>query len=184
VFETFYCEHVEKVQDFVARRVSDPYPVADLTADVFLAAIDAAGTYRTALGTPTAWLFGIARRLVASAYRRQQREYHATSRVIGRRMVDEDDLARLEQRIDAQRQARTMYRAMDLLSEGERAVLELVALDGLTVAQAAQALGIAGVTARVRLHRARRLLSDQLACSTARSCEPTPKPTYAVEVKS
>jgi hypothetical protein len=69
---------------------------------------------------------------------------------------------RLEQRIDSQRQARVLYRFMDLLSDGERAVLELVALDGLTLAQAAQTLGIAAVSARVRLHRARRLLRDQL----------------------
>jgi len=51
------------------------------------------------------------------------------------------------------------------LSAGERAVLELVALDGLTVGEAARALGIGSVAARVRLHRARRLLKGTLAVS-------------------
>jgi RNA polymerase sigma-70 factor (ECF subfamily) len=183
-FEKFYREHVEKVQNFVARRVSDPNLVADLTADVFLAAIDAAGTYRPALGTPTAWLFGIARRLVASEYRRGHRQEYATGRLLGRRLVDEDDYTRLEQRIDSQRQARALYRAMSLLSDGERAVLELVALDDLTVAEAARALGVSGVTARVRLHRARRLLSDRLAVEADTSSEPVQNPTFLLEVES
>lgn len=39
-------------------------------------------------------------------------------------------------------------------------MLELVAVDGLTVAEAATALGINGVAARVRLHRARSALKD------------------------
>ncbi|MDX6227012.1 MAG: hypothetical protein QOI76_402, partial [Frankiales bacterium] len=38
-FEAFYREHVEAVQRFISRRVRDPHLAADLTADVFLAAI-------------------------------------------------------------------------------------------------------------------------------------------------
>jgi DNA-directed RNA polymerase specialized sigma24 family protein len=47
---------------------------------------------------------------------------------------------------------------LQALPEGERAVLELVSVDGLTVAEAAAALNIRQVTARVRLHRARQAL--------------------------
>jgi RNA polymerase sigma-70 factor (ECF subfamily) len=183
-FEVFYRQHVDAVQSFLARRVQEPYLVADLTAEVFLAAVDAAATYQVSRGTPAAWLFGIARRLVASEYRRDQREGRAVGRLAGRRLVDDDDYARLEQRIDAQRQARALYRSMDLLSDGERAVLELVALDGLTVVEAARALGIGGVSARVRLHRARRLLRDQLAGTGEESGESTHQSMFLREVKS
>jgi RNA polymerase sigma-70 factor (ECF subfamily) len=55
---------------------------------------------------------------------------------------------------------------MDGLSDGERAVLELVALDDLPLADVAAALDIGPVTARVRLHRARRRLERQLALVT------------------
>jgi RNA polymerase sigma factor (sigma-70 family) len=41
-----------------------------------------------------------------------------------------------------------------------RAVVELVDLDGLTVTEAAAALGIRPATARVRLHRARQQLKN------------------------
>lgn len=74
--------------------------------------------------------------------------------------MDEDDLERMEERIDAERQMRGALEAMKGLPEGERAVLELVAVDQLSVAEAAGALGIRRVTARVRLHRARRALQD------------------------
>jgi DNA-directed RNA polymerase specialized sigma24 family protein len=41
-------------------------------------------------------------------------------------------------------------------------VLELVALDGLSVGEAGRALGIGAVAARVRLHRARARLRSRL----------------------
>jgi RNA polymerase sigma-70 factor (ECF subfamily) len=154
-FEAFYREHVEGVQRFVARRVADPYLAADLTADVFVAAIDAAGGYRRDRGTPVAWLFGVARIVVAAEHRRAGRERRANARVEGRRLLAEEDLERLQERIDAASQSRALFAAVAELPEGERAVLELIALDDLSVGEAAAVLGVRPVTARVRLHRAR-----------------------------
>jgi RNA polymerase sigma-70 factor (ECF subfamily) len=162
VLEAFYRAHVEAVARFVARRVSDPYLAADLTADVFVAAIDAAAGYRPERGTPLAWLFGVARNVVADAQRRAARERRANARIEGRRLMDDDDLERMQQRIDAAASARALFQAVAQLPEGERAVLELVALDELTVGEAASALGVRAVTARVRLHRARNTLRDQI----------------------
>jgi len=165
-FERFYREHIEAVQRFVARRVNDPLLAADLTADVFVAAIESARSYRRSRGEPVAWLFGIARNVVAGERRRSAKELRVTARARGRELVDEDDLVSLDERIDAEATARSLYEEMARLSAGERAVLELVALDGLTVGEAARALGIGPVAARVRLHRARRLLQDRLALPT------------------
>src|SRR5262249_43273943 len=162
----FYRGHVEAVQRFVARRVDDPYLAADLTADVFVAAIESASSYRRSRGEPVAWLFGIARNVVARERRRSAKELRATTRVRGRELVGEDDLVASQERIDAEATARALYEEMAHLSAAERAVLELVALDGLTVGEAARALGIGPVAARVRLHRARRLLQDRLTVST------------------
>jgi RNA polymerase sigma-70 factor, ECF subfamily len=162
-FEAFYREHVEAVERFAARRVGDPHLAADLTAEVFLAAIDAAPGYRARRGTPVAWLFGIARNVVAAEHRRAGRERRANARVEGHRLLEADDVARMQDRIDAGARARDMHAALAGLPEGERAVFELVALDELTPAEAASALGIRPVTARVRLHRARVALRSQLA---------------------
>jgi RNA polymerase sigma factor (sigma-70 family) len=165
-FERFYREHVEEVQRFVARRVDDPYLAADLTADVFVAAIESAARYRPSRGEPGAWLFGIARNVVAAERRRHARELRAASAVRGRELVDSEDLVMLHARIDAEASARSLYRELDRLSEAERAVLELVALDGLEVGEAGRALGIGPVAARVRLHRARRALRAALPHSS------------------
>jgi RNA polymerase sigma factor (sigma-70 family) len=154
-FEAFYRAHVEAIQRFVARRVLDPYLAADLTADVFLAAIDAAATYDPDRGTPSAWLFGVARNVVAAEHRRVGRERVANARLLGRELLAVDDIERMEARIDAAAGARALFGAIARLPEGERAVLELVALDELSVSEAAAVLGLRPVTARVRLHRAR-----------------------------
>ena len=45
-FTEFYRAHVDEVTRFVARRVADPQLVADLTAEVSLAVIEAAARYR------------------------------------------------------------------------------------------------------------------------------------------
>ncbi|HEX5712235.1 MAG TPA: RNA polymerase sigma factor, partial [Solirubrobacterales bacterium] len=140
LFEAFYREQVEDLQRFVTRRVGERERAADLTAEIFLAAIDSAHRYRPRRGTPRAWLYGIARTLVASDCRRHGRERAREERFRGSALLDEEDAARMDARIDAAAQSRRLYAAMDRLPEAERAVLELVALDELTVAEAAAAV--------------------------------------------
>src|SRR6266700_843569 len=84
-FTEFYRAHVDEVTRFVARRVTDPQLAADLTADVFLAAIEAAARYRGSAGGPRTWLYGIARNVIAGEFRRSAREHHAMSMVAGHR---------------------------------------------------------------------------------------------------
>jgi RNA polymerase sigma-70 factor (ECF subfamily) len=69
---------------------------------------------------------------------------------------------------------------METLPDGDRAVLELVALDELSVADAARSLGLRPVTARVRLHRARRALRAALPPETGE--EPSTTITATAEV--
>ncbi|GLZ80295.1 DNA-directed RNA polymerase sigma-70 factor [Actinorhabdospora filicis] len=158
-FEVFYREHYERVARFAARRVGDPYTAADLTAEVFLAVIDSAHTYRPGKGTVTGWLYGVARNVVADHHRRVRRDLAATGRLAGRRLLDGDGLTRMEERLDAERTARDTLAAMASLPDRTRALLELVAVDGLTSAEAADALGMSHTAARVRLHRARKTLT-------------------------
>jgi len=166
LFELFYREHVEQVQRFVARRVESRERAADLTAEIFLAAIESAHRYRPRSGSPKAWLYGIARVLVANDRRRQGRERAREEKFSGSVLLDEEDAARMDARIDAAARSRSLYTAMDRLPEAERAVLELVALDELTVVEAAAAAGVRPVTARVRLHRARRKLRAELEAAS------------------
>jgi RNA polymerase sigma-70 factor (ECF subfamily) len=165
-FESFYREHVDAVLRYATRRTDDPHDAADLVAEVFLAAIRSAESYREDLGSPLAWLYGIARNLAAAERRRAARSWDAESRISGHRLLDEDDIARLEERIDAERSSRSLLGQIARLPESQREVLELIAIDGLTTAQAAGVLGITTVAARVRLHRARSALHTVLRAST------------------
>lgn len=157
-FEAFYKRHVKRVTGFVARRVTDPHLVDDLTTEVFLAAIEGADSFRPAQGTESAWLIGIARNVLASERRTAARRVDKALRHAGRRPLDADDISRLEEQIDAERAAGELLTAVSALAPGLRAVIELVDIDGLTVTEAATALRIPPVTARVRLHRARQQL--------------------------
>lgn len=157
-FEEFYRRHIDGVTRFVARRITDPHTVADITAEVFVAVLDRAAGYRPDRGSETAWLYGIARNVVSGEWRRLARESRANQRIAGRRLLEPEDVVRLEQRIDAEAEARRLLEALDGLPEGQRAVLELVTVDQMTVTEAAVALGIRPAAARVRLYRARRAL--------------------------
>ena len=175
IFAAFYREHVEGVQRFVARRIGERERAADLTAEIFLAAIDSAHRYRPGRATPKAWLYGIARVLVANDRRRRGRERAGEAGkewLRGSALLDPEDAARIDARIDAAAQSRLLYEAMDRLPDAERAVLELVALDELTVAEAAAAAGVRSGTARVRLHRARRKLRADLEAAAS---QPNPR---------
>jgi RNA polymerase sigma factor (sigma-70 family) len=160
-FEIFYRENLETVRRFVARRVADPHLAADLTAEIFLAAVDSASSYRPDRGVPAAWLIGVARHVVATEFRRQSRDRAVVSRISGRRLLDADSLARIEERIDAERMARKLFDALASLPRRDRALMELIALDGLSITEAAAVLGVKPGTARVRLHRSRARIRSQ-----------------------
>ncbi|WP_274535760.1 RNA polymerase sigma factor [Streptomyces sp. CB02009] len=67
-----------------------------------------------------------------------------------------------------------MLQGMSALPSSQRAVLEMVAVDGLTVTEAAAALRISTVAARVRLHRARRAMQGRLAKTAGPRSAPSP----------
>ncbi len=157
--EAFYREHIEAVQRFVARRVDSPEDSADLTADVFLAAIQASSDYRGDGAAPLAWLYGIARRVVAGHHRSAATADRAANRIAGRELLDDDSTDRIIARVDSARSAREVYRSLAALPERQRAVVELVAVDGMSLTEAAAALQISPGNARVRYHRARRRLA-------------------------
>ncbi|MFE1978204.1 RNA polymerase sigma factor [Streptomyces hygroscopicus] len=147
-FAAFYEENFDAVLGFVTRRTSCPQVAADLTADIFVAALEAAGRYDAGRGSPSAWLYGIARNVLSSHYRGNVRERHAVARLNGRRLLAERHSA---------------------LSEPLREVLDLVAVDGLTPREAAEALGLNQATVRVRLHRAKRALRAAYPAVTERT---------------
>jgi RNA polymerase sigma factor (sigma-70 family) len=114
-----------------------------------------------------AWLYGIVNHVATAELRRRGRASETERRAGGAELLAEDDIERLEARIDAEADARAVCRAIESLPEDDRRLLRLVAVDGLTPAEAAGTLGISRIAARVRLHRSRKRLRDLLARSTS-----------------
>lgn len=97
-FATFYTRHLPAVVAFVRARVGDADLAADITAEVFAAALLACPRYRAGRGPALLWLLGIARNKVCDGVRRNQRERRARER-LGMREIpfSEDDLSAVEE---------------------------------------------------------------------------------------
>lgn len=152
--ERFYRAHVDDVIGYFARRCTSPHDVADLTADTFVAAIDSAHRYDPRRARPIGWLMGIAHHVLLRQIRGRSTERRAVVRLAGRRLLDNTDIQRLEERIDAERRAQRILGDVAALTAKEREIVELVDGAGLTVTEAADALGVPAGVARVRRHRA------------------------------
>lgn len=97
-FASFYGRYESLVVGYLARRVRDAEVVADLTAEVFAAALEAAPRYRAGEGTAAGWLFAIAHNTLAKSVRRRRVEARARLRLGIREAVSfhDDELDRVE----------------------------------------------------------------------------------------
>jgi RNA polymerase sigma factor (sigma-70 family) len=97
-FALFYRRYERLLLMYMLRRTGDPEVAADLTAEVFAAALRSAGRYRPHTPTATAWLLTIAQRTLSSSWRKGRVEARARNRVGIRDTVvlSDDDLERIE----------------------------------------------------------------------------------------
>jgi RNA polymerase sigma factor (sigma-70 family) len=174
-FEALYRANVAAVTAYFARRSADPQTVADLTADTFVQAIMSFATFDPRKGTPRAWVFGIARRIYATHCQAHSQQRSGVERLAGRRELAPDEVGELIDRIDAQRAGRALVTGLTTLPATDRAVVELVDLVGLQPKEAAQVIGVAPGTLRMRLMRGRARLRKAASPDPVPgtgSCEP------------
>ena len=173
-FTELYRRHVGKVTAFALRRCSVPHEVPDLVAAIWLEVISSAGSFDPRKGRALPWILGVAANLTASNERRRAREREVVERLGREPQLDPQDIAQLEQQLDAVATARQAQTALAQLPLNERAVAELVMIEGLQPREAASALGLRPATARMRLLRARTKLRHSLMPFRAVSDEPVP----------
>ena len=108
---------------------------------------------------PLPWLYGVARRTLANSRRSWRRRIQLTSRLASEydqpSATESDPGERIEE-------ASLMRTALRSLNGSDREALMLVAWEGLDNGGAAAALGVSPQAFAVRLHRARRRLSDEI----------------------
>ncbi len=150
-WESVYAANAVAVYRLVYRQVGNGPDAEDLTEEVFLAALP-----RLHLPAQTrsvrAYLAATVRTVLADHWRR----HYAAPPTMA--FVDEIGVAALE-RPDEDRGGRAL-RLLALLPDRFRQVLELRFLRGLSVAQAAEAMGVTAGNARVLQHRALRRAAE------------------------
>ena len=97
-FGVFYQRYERLLLMFMLRRTGDPELAADLTAEVFAAALRAAGRYRPDSSTATPWLLTIAQNSFASSVHKGRVEARARRRVGIRDTVtlSDEDIERID----------------------------------------------------------------------------------------
>lgn len=117
-------------------------------------------------GSVLPWLLVTTTNLSRNVGRSRRRYGDLLKRLPRGRDTTEDIEAIVQSRLDAHRQIEELVPTFDQLSERDRALLVLIAVEDLPVATAALALGMSASTARSRLHRARARLRHQLEPSS------------------
>ena len=138
---------------FVRRRV-DPTRAEDVVGDVMLVAWRRLDDVPADLSSARAWLFGVARRTIQNARRRDTRHDAVAVRLADVHL----GLADAEQHLDLVAHRADVAAAWPLLSALHQEAIALSVLDGLAAPEAAAVLGISATAFRLRLSRARRVL--------------------------
>lgn len=156
-FERLYAEHERAVLAFCLRRIAVPADAEEAAASTFTIA------WRRFDDAPPdelrrAWLYAIARRVLANARRGRDRRSRLLDRLRAQPIAPATSAAH-----DG------VIHALDRLRPDDQELLRLVAWEGLSHIEIAQVLEISVNAVAIRLHRARGRLRDELLKGSASS---------------
>jgi RNA polymerase sigma factor (sigma-70 family) len=149
-FEELYRQYAARVYAYALRRTSTA-GADDAVADVFLVAWRRLDDLPP---EPLPWLLGTAHKVLANRRRGERRALALRDRLASQPRPPAAAPGAFDHRVAA---------ALASLDERDRELLMLVAWEGLSVTEAAEALGVRAGTMAVRLHRARQRFARALA---------------------
>ena len=152
-FEALYRMHVDKVYGLCLRMTGNVSEAEDCTQEAFILAWNKLTKFRGDSAFST-WLHRIAVNAVLGRIRKSQREHDRIQAVADSepKRVETGDTGEL----------RDLAAAIDRLPEGARHVFVLHGVYGYSHDETAAMLDIAAGTSKAQMHRARRLLMQQL----------------------
>jgi RNA polymerase sigma-70 factor (ECF subfamily) len=165
-FPDLYARHRDEVWRYFRRRT--PEAAEDLVTEVFVVA------WRRRADVPAEalpWLYGVARKVLANHRRGDARRDALVRRAGAHAAAAGPDPAEL---VGARAE---LARALATLRDQDRELVLLIAWEGLSIEEAATALGCRRGTAAVRLHRARRRLATAMSAGPAAQVR-HPAPTH------
>jgi RNA polymerase sigma-70 factor (ECF subfamily) len=166
-FEALYRETRVAILAYLVRRTASPEDAADLLSEVYVIA------WRRIRDVPRGdearlWLFGVARRVVAS-HRRHARKATQLAAALEQTLAVLPDVLSSTNAPDPRVEA--VAAALASLEHGDRELLMLSAWEDLSPTEIAVVVGRPAGVVRVRLHRARRRLLRKLVELTGQQAE-------------
>jgi len=160
-FAVLFDRHVESLWNHAYRLTGSWSQAQDIASATFLTAWTKRGEVKLVRESALPWLYAVAGNIARNENRRSARFLRAVRRLPHDETVDDhaDSVAR---RVDNDRRTREVADAVRGLPAAERAAVELCLLGELSTADAATLLGIAEVSVRSRLSRARARLRKVL----------------------
>lgn len=161
-FAVLFDRHAKAVYNHCFRLSASWAAAEDHTQNTFLLAWRKRDQVRIQRDSALPWLLAVATNAVRSDRRALARRLRLTSRVPADDPVPDhaDDVAG---RVDDQRRMAVVVAAVDALPRAQREAVALCLLSGVSYADAAAALGIAEVSVRARVSKARARLGALLA---------------------
>jgi RNA polymerase sigma-70 factor, ECF subfamily len=152
-FEALYRRHVDRVYGLCLRMTGNQSEAEDCAQEAFIQAWNQLGRFRGDSAFST-WLHRIAVNAVLGRIRKAKREQD--------RIQAAQDVTEAPASVADTGELRDLANAVDRLPEGARHVFVLSGIYGYSHEEAGEMLGIAVGTSKAQLHRARRLLAQQL----------------------
>ncbi len=164
-FGELYDRYAEAVWNHAYRLTASWSTAEDLTSATFLTAWRRRDEMTLVRDSALPWLFTVAGNLARSEFRRRSRFARLLHRV-PRHDVQRDHADDVVSGLDQEARLRTVLAAVARLPRAEREAVELVLLGEVPVAEAAAVLGVAEVSVRSRISRARARLRKELPDDT------------------
>ena len=153
-FEELYTANQASLLGYALRRTRSSDDAADVLAETFLVAWRRLDEIPAGAATRL-WLYGAARRVLANQHRGERRRVALADRL-------KADLAVSYRPAEPAGEMAELAAAFRRLPEPDRELLALASWEGLDAGQIATVLGCSRNAIRIRLHRARRRLTDEL----------------------
>jgi RNA polymerase sigma-70 factor (ECF subfamily) len=158
----FYRRHARWVLGFLARRLGDAELAADVTSEVFAAALLASERYDPSLGEANSWLYGIVVKQLGTAIRRGASDNRARRRPEMEPVpVDADDIAFID-RLAAGDEAGVVTDLLSGLPSDQRALVAARVIDERSYEELAGEHELSQATVRKRVSRGLTALRTRL----------------------
>lgn len=166
-FSELYEAHQRGLLAFFVRRTFDPEASLDLVGETFAQAFTGRRRFRgESPEEEAAYLYGIARHLLARYWRRGRAERAAMERLgVRRPELDDESLARIEELAGVAEMRAVVSEQLRGLSVEHRQALRLRVVEELPYDEVAARLGVSEQVARARVSRALRGLDRRVSAA-------------------